>query len=152
MLCSTLGVFSAARVGPVWVMGTKRSEFCCTCGFSGAVTVRTPSDDRVDDISLGLISAVKKFTNNTYYRMFHILVFINVTWQLVASDKMPGYVAVLISLFFVLALDNYVLFRSLYSDLIRRKLLNVQNNLQVFRIECNSKNYVGVENKIILFV
>lgn len=135
MLCSTLGVFSAARVGPVWVMGTKRSEFCCTCAFSGAVTVRTPSDDRVDEISLGLISAVQKKQQSITISIFCLPnLIVCSTWQLVASDKMSGYITVFISLFFVLAFNNDVLFRSLYSDLIRRKLLNVQNNLQAFRV------------------
>lgn len=55
---STLGWLESVFVdGPVWVIGTKRSEFCWIAGLRGAVTVNTPSEDNVDEISFGLTPA-----------------------------------------------------------------------------------------------
>lgn len=51
--------------GPVCVIGTTRSVFCCTC-LRAAVMVSTPSDDNDDCTSFGLVFAVDNQKENTF--------------------------------------------------------------------------------------
>lgn len=56
---STFGDASL-MVGPVCCIGTVRSVSIGCCCFFCALTVKTPSDDKVDVTSLGFVSPVKQ--------------------------------------------------------------------------------------------
>lgn len=60
------------------MMGTTRSELGSCLWTSGAVMVSTPSDERVDEMSLGLMSAVDVIvfdngSSNNFLRNFYVL-------------------------------------------------------------------------------
>lgn len=102
----------------------------------GAVTVKSPSEDSDEVTQSGLTSSnrrmqiIRKLWIKRYLKADKIH-----TWQKIAPSKLSGYKTMLVLLFFMFGLYNDKFVSDLDINLVRRKLLDIQNHFKLFVID-----------------